>query len=562
MKNKIFLLAVAAAGMSLMTGCMKEFSPQTSYVSKDQAAEAPNSFQGFVDGITSTMVGKILYDPKYPFDFGYPSFFLMRDVMGQDIVIDDAGHWFSTWYTCSTGLGPRYAICQYPWTIYYSWIKNCNTVISLAGDTPSEAQRAGVGIAYAMRAFYYMDLARMFACKTYALDKNAETVPYISDKTTPAEMANNPRATNEVMWGKIIEDLNKAEEFLTGYERKDKTTPDLSVVYGLKARAYQVMEDWPNAENYAKLAQKGYTPMNEQQYLDRATAFNTPNDSWMLYMQHKATDDVFVSNDADGSWGSFMFLEVNGSQCGYASSYGYQLSIDRHLYETIPATDFRKKCFVDFAIDGLATPEDKIEALKAYSDYADDVYYSGYGGGPNKTAAVGSKAVGGFSLKFRAAGGAEGHSNQYIGFNCAVPLMRVEEMQLIEIEAAGMQDESRGKTLLEAFAKTRDSKFEYGKHHDTYYNQSTSAFQNEVWWQRRVELWGEGFATFDIKRLNKGIIRSYANTNHLETFRWNVQTPPDWMNLCIVETETMNNTACTNNPTPIAPTADSEEYIW
>ena len=32
--------------------------------------------------------------------------------------------------------------------------------------------------------------------------------------------------------------------------------------------------------------------------------------------------------------------------------------------------------------------------------------------------------------------------------------------------------------------------------------------QNELWWQRRVELWGEGFATFDIKRLQKGIIRS------------------------------------------------------
>ena len=90
----------------------------------------------------------------------------------------------------------------------------------------------------------------------------------------------------------------------------------------------------------------------------------------------------------------------------------------------------------------------------------------------------------------------------------------------------------------------------------------TSAFQNEVWWQRRVELWGEGFATFDIKRLNKGIIRSYANTNHIETFRWNVQTPPDWMNLCIVETETNYNPACTNNPTPIAPTSDSSEYQW
>ena len=44
--------------------------------------------------------------------------------------------------------------------------------------------------------------------------------------------------------------------------------------------------------------------------------------------------------------------------------------------------------------------------------------------------------------------------------------MRVEEMKLIEIEAAGMQDEGRGKTLLTEFAKKRDPNFEYGTHHD------------------------------------------------------------------------------------------------
>ena len=94
---------------------------------------------------------------------------------------------------------------------------------------------------------------------------------------------------------------------------------------------------------------------------------------------------------------------------------------------------------------------------------------------------------------------------------------------------------------------------------EAYGNQSTSAFQNEIWWQRRIEFWGEGLATFDIKRLNKGIIRSYPNTNHLETRRWNTTEPPVWMDFCIVQSETNYNLACTNNPTPIPPTSDSEE---
>ena len=54
------------------------------------------------------------------------------------------------------------------------------------------------------------------------------------------------------------------------------------------------------------------------------------------------------------------------------------------------------------------------------------------------------KAVGGLPLKFRTIGGEEGRNNQYIGFVVAVPMMRVEEMYLIEAEAAGMQNESNG----------------------------------------------------------------------------------------------------------------------
>ena len=34
------------------------------------------------------------------------------------------------------------------------------------------------------------------------------------------------------------------------------------------------------------------------------------------------------------------------------------------------------------------------------------------------------------------------------------------------------------------------------------------SLEDEIWWQRRVELWGEGFAWGDIMRLNKDIIRS------------------------------------------------------
>lgn len=550
MKKILIPFLTVAFGLTVVTSCIEEVDPQSSTVTKDQAANAPGSYDNFVSGLTSSLVGKFKFGSDKPFDFGYPTFYQMRDVMGQDVVPSWDGHWYQSWYTSGTALGPQYLYCQVPWTYYYGWIKNCNTVLSLAGPEPSEDKVAGAGIAYTMRALFYMDLARMFAQKTYALDKNAETVPIVTESTALSDLANNPRATNEKIWEFILSDLEKAEQYLAGYERPDNYTPNLSVVYGLKARAYLVMEDWANAEKYAKLAQNGYTLMNEEDYTSRETGFNTPNSSWMFGLTYKANDDNILLNDADSSWGSFMCLEVNGSGCGYASSYGSKLLIDRHLYETIPANDFRKKCFVDFKIDELSSKEEQIEALSAYSDYPEWIYDSGHKEGT---------VVGGLSLKFRAAGGAEGHNNQYKGFLVAVPIMRVEEMYLIEAEAAGMQNEANGIALLTKFAKTRDASYEYGKHNESYGNSSTSAFQNEVWWQRRVEFWGEGLATFDIKRLNKGIIRSYANTNHLETRRWNTTEPPVWMNFCIVQSETNYNLACTNNPTPIPPTSDSEE---
>ena len=124
------------------------------------------------------------------------------------------------------------------WDLVNGWIKSCNTVISLAGENPESDKIAGAGIAYAMRAMFYMDIARMFGMSSYGRDKSSVTVPIVREATTLTDLMDNPRATNEEMWSFIISDLDKAETYLADYKRSDVYTPDLSVVYGLKARAY------------------------------------------------------------------------------------------------------------------------------------------------------------------------------------------------------------------------------------------------------------------------------------------------------------------------------------
>lgn len=560
MNRHIVSLAAALLAASSLTSCIEESLPMGGTVTEGQTAAAPGAFEKFVNSMTSSLSGSFLYSGSNTDanDFGYTSFFLIRDMTGNDLVPSSlsGSNWFSPWYSCGASLAPGYANCQYPWTLYYGWIKNCNTVISLGGAEPDANHKAGVGQAYALRAMFYLDLARMYSPETYAKNKEALTVPKVTEVQS-SDVYNNPRMTNAQAFEFILSDLDKAEQYLADYKRDDKYTPDLSVVYGLKARAYLTMEDWANAEKYAKLAQQGYTQMGEAEYTSRTDGFNKPNESWMFATRFQSSDDNLKLNDGDSSWGSHMIIEMgDGNECGYAANYGFPVMIDRHLYETIPATDYRKKLFVNFDIENMGEA-DKEKALKAYSDHPDWVERVGTNAAGNGYNA----GVGGLEVKFRPNNG-DGSQPMATAAAVSVPLMRVEEMKLIEIEAAGMQNEAKGIQLLTEFAKTKDPDYVYGKHNEAYGNSATSAFQNEVWWQRRVELWGEGFAMFDVKRLGKGIIRSYANTNHVEGARWNETTTPQWMTFCIISTEADYNHGIVNNPTPVAPKSDSEEFIW
>ncbi len=568
---KKYLVIVSIAAATLLNSCIKETYPQSSTITAEQAANAPGAYQNFVDAITSSLCGSFFYggnDNTYVYDFGYPSFYIQWDIMGNDIVYSGSGsEHYTTWYTCGPALGPGYAICQLPWTYYYSWIKNCNVVIAAANGNADYEHRSGSGIAYAMRAMFYMDLARMYAQKNYAADPDAETVPIVTESTTTTEANNNPRATNKKIWGFIIDDLNQAESLLTakiaddgsveipGYSRTDKYTPDSTVVYGLKARAYLEMEDWANAKKYAKLAQNGYSIMTQEQYLSKTDGFNKPNDSWMFGCTYKSDDKNIQLNDADSSWGSQMIIEVSASECGYSANYTGPKRIDAHLFSTIPATDFRRLCWVDPALDDLASQADKLAALAAYTDDPAGVYKTGISKSTGQF-----KRLGWMPVKFRPKDGE--HADQYKAFTVAVPIMRVEEMYLIEAEAAGMLNAAEGQALLESFAKTRDASYVYGQHQEGYNSTYATPLQNEVWWQRRVELWGEGHATFDIKRLNKGIIRSYAGTNHWSQYLWNTNEVPNWMTLCFVGTEANYNVALNQNPTPVRPEEDSPAHVF
>jgi hypothetical protein len=72
----------------------------------------------------------------------------------------------------------------------------------------------------------------------------------------------------------------------------------------------------------------------------------------------------------------------------------------------------------------------------------------------------------------------------------------------------------------------------------------------EIIFQKRVELWGEGQSYFDIKRLNYSVTRNYDGTNFSGDRLINTNGRPAWMNFVMLRFEGDNNAAVTdwNNP--------------
>jgi hypothetical protein len=131
---------------------------------------------------------------------------------------------------------------------------------------------------------------------------------------------------------------------------------------------------------------------------------------------------------------------------------------------------------------------------------------------------------------------------------CDVPLMRVEEMILIRAEALAMGGSlSGGRQVLEDFVRT------YRQPTFTSTASTLDAFRDEIWFQRRVELWGEGFSLFDLKRLKKPLDRTGTNFPSLASFN----LPPEapillWL---IPESEMNTNRGIqSNNPVIAIPT--------
>lgn len=448
-------------------------------------------------------------------DFGFVMSAISSDAEGPDYIYDDSGY---NWFSACGEYSSRNANYANPYIRYaapYNQIKIANDLIKDNGDMATEKQKNMVAQARAMRAFDYLSLVQYFQFN-YQIAKDKPAVPIVTEKTE--DFTNNPRATVEEVFKLIMEDLDFAIQNLSAEREKKKDRININVAYGLRARANLIMGKWAEAAADAAKAMEGYTPATIEE-VSKPSFVNLSEHNWIWGIQITQNMVLVSGYPTCSSWLSSF------SANSYTAGAGCYAMINSMLYKKIPDTDVRKGWWVD---ENLHSP--LLESISWNGASGDDL-------AKLEIDDVKLAFTPYTNVKFgmKDGIGSENNINDY-------PLMRAEEMILIQAEGlAKSGNEAQARQILESFVKTyRDPSYDS--------NASGRSLADEIWYQRRVELWGEGFAMSDIMRLQKPLVRFHdSKCNQPAAFRFNIAPDDPWLLMRFCDSETNTNLGIVNN---------------
>ncbi len=536
MKTK-YIFASGLLTSMIFAGCQDlDTFPEGDTVTDDQKSEVyelnPERTQAAINTIYAQFSQ---YEPNYSSlgaarhnDIGYPTIMLCTDANGMDVVSEDNGY---NWQGNSLDYSDRSYTsyeCQMVWNDLYNIIFSANNaIISLDPESDDAEEQHYMGQALAARAYGYFVLAQLYQFN-YVGHESDPCVPLITDVNIEEVTQNGaPRATVKEVYEQIESDLESAISYLeisesAGESRDDRRYIDQAVAYGLSARVHLTKQEWEEA---AEAAQKAInltdaTPATISEVTGPAFSdIDEPN--WMWGILINETDDVVSSGIVNwiSHMGSFNY--------GYAWYSGGK-QINKALFATIPDTDVRKGWWLDENLNSANLTSDQLYCV---------VDYAGFGAYTQ--------------VKF-----APYNGELYTSTNANdIPLMRIEEMYLILAEAQAMNGQTgTAKSTLENFITSyRDPSY-------TCTASSAADIQEEVYRQRRIELWGEGLNWYDIMRLNKDVDRRGAGFPDASSV-YNIAAGSDILLWRIPQNEITSNKALTeddNNPSASAPSPVSD----
>lgn len=380
--------------------------------------------------------------------------------------------------------------CRYPWAYYYLIIGNANSIILHAeeakGDDAEKLFYKAQALTY--RAYAYTKLLELFTPRWQ--DTNNGAVDGVVLRLDESQ-GGLPLSTVAECYAQIYADLDEAiADFKASKLNRDETDvwlTNINVAYGVYARAALHKQDYAKALETAKLAREGYALMSNSEY---KAGFATPTSEWIFGSHGSADENQWY-------WSFGTQFACNGY---YAQNTRYGAgAIEKELTDRMPTNDVRMSRFLTAdKLEGYDVTDTLVmnqihgyflnSAAKAAEAYCNAATPSGY----TKPYQYGYYYLGA-QLKFWV------FDLPGVSY---LPLMRSSEMVLIEAEAnyfLGKEADAQA-ALVELNATSgRNSEYTCTKTGD-------DLFQ-EIVDYRELELWGEGFNWYDMKRWKKDIVR-------------------------------------------------------
>ncbi|KIO53087.1 carbohydrate-binding protein SusD [Flavobacterium hibernum] len=441
-----------AISLLILTSCSDDFLEKkpTEFIDYEASTKTTANLMTLLNGIHRSLY--VRYESNQN-ENGLGSLMEQVDIAGDDIVYPVTNSWFLQVYNWNGVANENSQDIRFPYRTYYRIIRNANTIIN-ATDAAigSDADKKIVkGQALLYRAFCHYQLVQLFGKRYINGTVNSQLgVPVILTVGND----NFPRSTVEEVYTQVNKDLDEANVLLVDYVKPNNSHLGLKVAQGLKARVALTQGNWAIAADYAAKAKTGISLMATTEYVKGFNDYNNVEWMWGSHINE-------VQTDYFGNFGAYMSRNYNSTVIRSCPK-----AINSKLYNLIPATDIRAALF---------DKTGKHTALNLPSTFAKFPYTS------QKYLAIST-----------------GDSR------CDIPYMRVAEMYLIEAEAKAKLGLADASTVLFNLVKTRNPSYVLS-------TKTGQALVDEIWFQRRIELWGEGFRFYDLKRTNSALDRSGAN---------------------------------------------------
>lgn len=451
----------------MITSCKKDFLETESTSQVDQATIFHDTKAGMmaINGIHRLMYEKGNFAPK----MGYQYYMLYMDFLGEDLVYTKSNAQFRTETDWTRHRQPSN---QYPRHLYeymYQIIANANMVIQNIDDAEGlQEERDYIkGQALAYRGFTHFTAVQLYGKRYDRAGNNTQegVVVRLEPSTEP-----KARSTVEETYKAINDDLDEAIRLLSGVRisRSTKMHINVHVARAMKARVLLTQGKWLEAAAMAKTVvdESGAQMDNSCYDYKQGRCTDASNKEWIwAKIAQPALETATLFN---------FYSYISNTNISY--NRNTPRAIYNLLYERITPTDIRKQLWVENVVNhaGLVFPPGgnryKWMSQKFIVDHPD-----------NKSSAYNGAIV-----------------------TADLAFVRLPEMYLIMAEGYARGGEE---------PKARQALFVVANDRDPMYVLSTNtgaALQEEIMFQRRVELWGEGFRFLDLKRLDMALDRGPA----------------------------------------------------